>query len=271
MNASNNTNNPAIGGRPPRATRISVRQPANRAQRRATKATKKTVPAPVPVITREPEKSIRIYTPEEFNDRATVEGAILEHLERTRNESKLERASVASNYINGSTFIAYNGTESLRLSSDELIVLVLADKTIAAQLCVALAATPIPLTIPINISSNNVFTTNNRFQAPTIADCEATKLEDLNNVYSSFFFKKLPNEVRNMIYLSSDVFALGHDGQAPPFYHVALCDVFLQEEAKAAYKKINFHLTLANEKEFNKMPGQDVQHLRHLYFQWSDL
>lgn len=270
MNASNNSNNLAIGGRP-RATRISVCQPANRAQRRARKARKKTASARIPTIAPEPEKSVRIYKPEEFIDHAIVEGAILEHIERTRKASKLERASVASNYINGSTFIAYNGTESLVLSFDELITLVLGDKTIAAQLCFALAATPIPLTIPINIISNTSFTTNNRFQAPTNADCEATKLEDLSNIYSSFYFKKLPNEVRKMIYLSSDVFALGHDGQIPPFYHVTLCDSFLHEEAKSAYKKINFHLTLANEKEFNKMPGQDVQYLRHLYFQWSDL
>ncbi|KAK0112928.1 hypothetical protein ONS95_014648 [Cadophora gregata] len=74
-----------------------------------------------------------------------------------------------------------------------------------------------------------------------------------------------------MIYLSSDVFALCHDGQIPPFYQVALCDDFLYDEAKAAYKEINFQLTLANEAMFNKMNAHKVQYLRHLYFQWDDL
>ncbi|PVH84968.1 hypothetical protein DL98DRAFT_62177 [Cadophora sp. DSE1049] len=269
MNANNN--NPLTTGGRPRVTRLPVRPPPSRAQRRGAKAKKKTVSTPALAVAPEPEKNFRVYTPEELIDGATVEAAITEHIIRARKQSELERQSVAINYITGSTFIAFTGTESLILSYDELIDLALADKSIAAQLCVALAITPIPLSIAINVNSNTSFSTTNRLQAPTIAECQGTKIEDLKKIYSSFHFKKLPNEVRKMIYLSSDVFALGHDGQIPPFFHVALCDSFLQEEAKAAYKEINFHLTFANEQKFNDMKAQIVQPLRHLYFQWGDL
>ncbi|KAH7418068.1 hypothetical protein BKA64DRAFT_635217 [Cadophora sp. MPI-SDFR-AT-0126] len=269
MSTSNN-NNPQAAGRRPPVIRLTAGPPSNPAQGREAKG-KKTVSAPAPNVTPKLENNVRVYKPEELTDRATVEAAINDHIIRAREQSGLERLSVAINYINGSTFIAFNGTESLVLTSDELIDLVLADKFIAAQLCVALALTPIPLSIVININSNTTFSTTNRLQAPTIAECEATKIEDLKNIYSSFHFKQLSSEVRKMIYLSSDVFALGHDGQIPPFFLVALCDSFLQEEAKAAYKEINFQVTLVNEKSFNKMSIYKIRFLRHLYCQWGDL
>ncbi|KAG4442799.1 hypothetical protein IFR05_001680 [Cadophora sp. M221] len=286
MNSANVPLTNAGGGaappRPVRPERRAVRTPtigalrlarlrARRAQRElklAERASKKDVAA-APVVP-EPEKKIRIYTLEDCTDRASVEAALAEHLARAQGEFSSRLNYVGFVGINGSIFIGFNGIESRVLSHEELVDFVLADKFIAAQFCAAIALSPIPRSFAINLDSNSAYSTPNKLPAPTTAECQAATLQELNQIVP-FEFKKLPAEVRKMIYLSSNVFALRHDKQIPAFYQVALCDNFLKEEAKEAYEKINYLLTLANEDTFNTYTMYDIKALNHLYFQWCDL
>ncbi|KAH7336173.1 hypothetical protein BKA65DRAFT_563091 [Rhexocercosporidium sp. MPI-PUGE-AT-0058] len=222
----------------------------------------------VGLVVPKPEEQTRVYTWKDFADRACVEAALADHIARAQKEAPqgLDYRSIFP--VNGSIFIGFNGTESRVLSQEELCDFVLADKSVAVQLYNSLAISPIPHSIAINLNSNVAFSDSNALQAPTITECKAAAIEDLKQIVP-FSFKKLPAEVRKMIYVTSDVFALRHDKQIPPFYQVALCNNFLKEEAKKAYNQINYLLTLANEPQFNKFTMYDIKSLNHMYFQWS--
>ncbi|KAL5317417.1 hypothetical protein ACEPPN_014512 [Leptodophora sp. 'Broadleaf-Isolate-01'] len=250
-----------------RLARLTARN--NRRELRAAERVSKKDIAATPVVP-EPEKKIRIYTLEDFTDRASVEAALAEHLARAQEESPSGLNYVGLIAINGTTFIGFNGIESRVLSHEELVDFVLADKFIAAQFCAAIALTPIPRSFAINLNSNTTYSTSNNLPAPTTAECHAATIADLNQIVP-FQFKKLPAEVRKMIYVSSDVFALRHDKQIPAFYQVTLCDNFLKGEAKEAFEKINYLVTLANEDTFNTFTMYNIKALHHLYFQWSDI
>ncbi|KAL2069091.1 hypothetical protein VTL71DRAFT_15429 [Oculimacula yallundae] len=227
----------------------------------------KTVPvAPVP----EPKKEIRVYTLEEFADRINVEAAIAEHFARSQKPVEARLASVADIVTKGVTYIGFQSTGSRVLPMWELVNYVLATKSVATQVFDALKIDPIPLIITINLTLNEPFLTDNELGAPSIAECEVSTKEEFKKIVP-FHLKKLPAEVRKMIYGFSDILAVCHDNQLPAFVQAALCDKFLQEEVKEAYKKINYVVTHANETRFRQFKVQEIQSLNHLYLQWGHL
>lgn len=219
----------------------------------------------------EPEKKkFRVYLLKDMVDRATVEVALSDQLERAQLESPFGFYTNGVINTTGTIYIGFTGAESRILSREEFVDFVLADKNVAAQFFLALEVKPVPASVHIELLTKINWFTVNKLKAPTTAEYEAASKKDLENL-AVFPLKKLPAEMRRLIYHCSDIFALRHDGKLPPFVEVAMLDKYLKPEVTDLFKKRNYLLTLANEPAFLKLKMDETEIIEHMYFQWGDL
>jgi hypothetical protein len=77
-----------------------------------------------------------------------------------------------------------------------------------------------------------------------------------------FFFKKLPVEIRAMIYL--DALELQHDDQAPALLLALAADKDIYSEVLPIYREINAKVTLENNDAFKKLHMTRLLKIKHI-------